>query len=101
MAFRITPLFNNGTTGDPVMDAFNAKQKRKKEFEKTGKAKKAKVVEAKGASIKESGPSKEIIKAKPTVKKTEPKDNSRKAIRKRKKAESGLPDKLYNEDNNY
>ena len=76
-----------GTTGDPVMDAFNAKQKRKKEFEKTGKAKKAKVVEAKGASIKESGPSKEIIKAKPTVKKTEPKDNSRKAIRKRKKAD--------------
>ena len=87
MAFRITPFFNKGTTGDPVMDDFHAKQKRKKEFEKTGGAKEAKVVEAKGASIKESGPSKEIIKAKPTVKKTkrevkrEDRKNERKAKR--------------------
>ena len=87
MAFRITPFFNEGTTGDPVMDAFHAKQKRKKEFEKTGKAKKVEVVQAKGASIKESGPSKEIIKAKPTVKKTkrevkrEDRKNERKAKR--------------------
>ena len=77
-----------GTTGDPVMDAFHAKQKRKKEFEKTGGAKKAKVVEAKGASIEDSkSASKEIIKAKPTVKKTkrevkrEDRKNERKAKR--------------------
>ena len=87
MAFRITPFFKNGTTGDPVMDAYHAKQKRKKEFEKTGKAKKAEVVQAKGASIEESGPSNEIIKAKPTVKKTkrevkrEDRKNERKAKR--------------------
>ncbi len=91
MAFRITPFFNKETAEDPVMEAYAAKYKRRKEFEKTGKNKVAKSVETESASkgVKSDSTPK-INKSKPTKKeapkskrevKREDRKNERKAKR--------------------